>query len=164
MASNLAIRAADHGLGPVLLVDANLHHPHLHRLIGAKSGLGLADVLAGQASLAATAQATRVPGLHVLPHGTERLLGRVCTDSMRLKGLVAELRESYSLVFVDLPEACQLGQSRGLAQALDGTALIIRSERIGRDVAQECHRRLTQDGIHVVGAVLTDHAPTYLVG
>src|SRR5450755_1964631 len=27
--ANLAIRAADHGLGPVLLVDANDHHPQL---------------------------------------------------------------------------------------------------------------------------------------
>ena len=52
VAANLAIRAADHGLGPVLLIDANDQHPQLQRLFGAKSGAGLADVLAGQALLA----------------------------------------------------------------------------------------------------------------
>src|ERR1700675_4707976 len=41
--ANLAIRAADHGLGPVLLVDANDHHPQLHRVFGAKAGFGVAD-------------------------------------------------------------------------------------------------------------------------
>ncbi len=95
VASNLAIRAADHGLGPVLLVDANLRHPQLHRLIGAKPALGLADVLAGQTSLADAAQATLVPGLQVLLHGTEGLLGRVRVDTVRVDGLMAELRESY---------------------------------------------------------------------
>lgn len=167
VASNLAIRAADHGLGPVLLVDANLHHPQLHRLIGAKSGLGLADVLAGQTTIAATAQATRVPGLQILPHGTEGLLRRARVDSARMEGLVAELRETYSLVLVDLPGACQMGQSQWLAHALDGAVLVIRSERIGWGVAQGCHRCLTQDGVHVVGAVLTDqHAylPSWLTG
>jgi Mrp family chromosome partitioning ATPase len=167
VASNLAIRAADHALGPVLLVDANLHHPQLHRLIDAKTGVGLADVVAGKTTLVAAAQATRVPGLQVLPHGTEGLLGRVHVDSVRMEGLVAELRESYSLVFVDLPEACQLGQMRWLAQVLDGTMLIIRSERIGRDLAQECLRRLTQEGINVVGAVMTDqhtYVPSWLTG
>jgi Mrp family chromosome partitioning ATPase len=165
VASNLAIRAADHGLGPVLLIDANLHHPHLQKLIGAKSGLGLADVLAGQTTLAATAQATRVPGLQILPHGTDGLLGRVRVDSARMEGLVAELRETYSLVFVDLPGACQMGQSQWLAHVLDGAVLVIRSERVGRGIAQECHRRLTQGGIHVVGAVLTDqhtYVPSWL--
>src|SRR5450755_2708786 len=35
VAANLAIRAADHGLGPVLLVDANDQHPQLNRMFKA---------------------------------------------------------------------------------------------------------------------------------
>jgi Mrp family chromosome partitioning ATPase len=161
VAANLAIRAADHGLGPVLLVDANIQHPELYRLIGAKSGLGLADVLAGHTSLTAAAQATRVAGLQILPLGTSELMRRLRLEPAKIDGLAAELREAYSLVMVDLPGACEMGQSQWLAHALDGAVLVIRSERTGRGVAQECQRRLAQDGIPVVGAVLTDQH-TYL--
>jgi Mrp family chromosome partitioning ATPase len=159
--ANLAIRAADHGLGPVLVIDANAHHPNLHRLIGAKSGPGLAEVLAGQASIRTAAQVTRVAGLHVLPLGSAGLFSRVRLDPARRDGLVSELREAYSLVLVDLPGACQMSQSQWLAHALDGAVLVIRSERTGRGIAQECLRRMTQDGVHVLGAVLTDQH-TYL--
>jgi Mrp family chromosome partitioning ATPase len=159
--ANLAIRAADHGLGPVLLVDANTQHPELHRLIGAKSGLGLADVLAGQTSLTAAAQPTRVAGLQILPLGTSGLMSRLRLEPAKIDGLVAELREAYSLVMVDLPGASQMGQSQWLAHALDGAVLVIRSERVGRGAAQKCQRRLAQDGIPVVGAILTDQR-TYL--
>jgi Mrp family chromosome partitioning ATPase len=161
VAANLAIRAADHGLGPVLLIDANDQHPQLQRLFGAKSGAGLADVLAGQALLATAAQATRVPGLQLLSLGTAGLISRLRTDPARIEALVAELREIYSLVLVDLPGACQMSHSPCLAHALDGAVLVIRSERIGRGVANECQRRLIHDGIHVLGAVLTDQH-TYL--
>ncbi|HEY4235258.1 MAG TPA: CpsD/CapB family tyrosine-protein kinase [Lacipirellulaceae bacterium] len=161
VAANLAIRAADHGLGPVLLVDANDHHPQLHRLIGAKSRAGLAEVLTGQASLAAAVQPTHVPGLQLLPLGSAGLLKRIRIDSARPEQLVAELRELYSLVLVDLPGACQMSHALWLAHALDGAVLVIRSERIGRGVAHECQRRLAQDGIQILGAVLTDQH-TYL--
>jgi Mrp family chromosome partitioning ATPase len=161
VAANLAIRAADHGLGPVLLVDANHYHPQLQRVLGAKSGVGLADVLAGQAPLTAAVQPTRVPGLQLLPLGTGGLLTRVRIEPSRMEGLLAELRETFSLVLVDLPGACQMSHSYWLAHALDGAVLVIRSERIGPGVANDCVRRLAHDGIHVVGAVLTDQH-TYL--
>src|SRR4029077_14299463 len=118
VAANLAIRAADHGLGPVLLVDANDHHPQLQRLFRAKIGAGLADVMAGQTALANAIQPTRVPGLQLLPLGTAGLIGRLRIDSARIEGLVAELRETYSLVLVDLPGACQMSHSTCLAHTL----------------------------------------------
>jgi protein-tyrosine kinase len=161
LTANLAIRAADHGLGPVLVVDANDQHPKLQRLFGGKSGLGIAGVLAGQTSLAAAVQSTRVPGLQLLPLGSSGLLSRVRSDPGRMEGLIAELHETYSLVFVDLPGACQMSPSHCLAHALDGAVLVIRSERIGPGVANDCVRRLAHDGIHVLGAVITDQH-TYL--
>jgi Mrp family chromosome partitioning ATPase len=161
VAANLAIRAADHGLGPVLLVDANDQHPHLNRIFKAKAPHGLADVMAGQTALAAAVQPTRVPGLQLLPLGTDGLMRRVRIDPARTEALAAELRESFALVLVDLPGACQMSHSCGLAHALDGAVLVIRSEKIGRGVAQECQRRLAHDGIHLLGAVITDQH-TYL--
>jgi Mrp family chromosome partitioning ATPase len=161
VAANVAIRAADHGLGPVLLIDANEHHPHLHRLFSAKSRVGLAEVMSGQTSLAEAAQSTRVHGLQLVPLGSAGLMKRVRIDSARIEALVAELRETYSLVLVDLPGACQMSHCPGLAHALDGALLVIRSERIGRGVANECQRRLAHDGIHILGAVITDQH-TYL--
>jgi protein-tyrosine kinase len=159
--ANLAIRAADHGLGPVLVIDANDQHPKLRHLFGGKAGLGVADVLAGNAPLAAAVQPTRVPGLQLLPLGTSGLLSRVRSDPGRTEGLIAELRETYSMVLVDLPGACQMSPTHSLAHALDGAVLVIRSERIGRGAANDCVRRLAHGGIRVLGAVLTDQH-TYL--
>lgn len=48
--ANLAVTFAQLGLR-VLMVDANLRKPSMHKLFGAKSGMGLSDVVAGRSNL-----------------------------------------------------------------------------------------------------------------
>jgi Mrp family chromosome partitioning ATPase len=157
VATNLAIRAADHGLGPVLLVDANVAHPHLHRLWKLKPSAGLADVLAGQAALEACLQTTSVAGLDLLPFGDARRLDQARIDPLRFEGVVSQMREQYSLVICDLPEARDMGHALLLAGVLDGALVVVRSERVGRHAAQQTINRLASDGVNMVGAVITDH-------
>lgn len=156
LATNVAIRAADHGLGPVLLLDANVAHPRLHRLWKLRPSAGLADVMAGQATLEDCVQTTPVAGLFLLPFGEARRLDHARIDPQRFAGFVSQLREKYSLVICDLPEAQTMSHALLLAGTLDGTLVVVRSERVGRRAAQQTIHRLGSDGVHVIGAVITD--------
>jgi Mrp family chromosome partitioning ATPase len=116
----------------------------------------LGDVLAGKASLTAVTQRTRVPGLEVLPWGAaSRHLG-LGFESSLVRRIVCELREQYSLVLVDLPEAPAIGQSLWLARMLDRAIVVVRSERVGREAARAAVERLGQDGVPIVGAIVND--------
>jgi capsular exopolysaccharide synthesis family protein len=165
VAANLAIRAADHGLGPVLLADFNIHSPALHTLLHAKHRSGVAEVLAGQASLEACIQATPIAGLQLLPAGTITRSDHLREAPERIEQLVSTLREQFTLVIVDLPAADHLGPAMFMAAALDAAILVVRSEETRREAAQQTLQRLTDDGVPLVGAVLTDRhcdLPTWL--
>jgi Mrp family chromosome partitioning ATPase len=160
VAANLAIRAADHGLGPVLLADCNFSHPSLHKLFRLKRTLGVADILANQVTLDACVQPTPVAGLQLLPAGTSLRLQDLRTAPERIQELAATLRERFALVVADLSAARQLGVTMLFAAALDAALLVVRSERCRAHDAQQAVQRLTEDGVPLAGAVLTDRQRT----
>ncbi len=75
VAVRLAAEAALTGREPVLLVDAHLAKPAVHRLLGVKPGPGLAEALREGAPLAEIVQPTRVARLSVLAAGGDRPAG-----------------------------------------------------------------------------------------
>jgi tyrosine-protein kinase Etk/Wzc len=155
LTTNLAVRAADQGMGPVLLADGNVRHPQLHRLLGADRATGLADVLSGEATLALSAQATSVPGLDFLRLGTRDLLNYAQLNRRQFRDVANELRESYALTFVDLPEADALGHMMPFARELDATLLVFRSGHVKKAEARRAAAILTADGVPLAGAVVT---------
>jgi len=154
IASNLAIRSLDHLGGPVLLVDANFERPRAERALRLKRSPGLVETLAGEVSLADAIQPTRTEGLHLLAAGKVGMIDRVGLEPDMLEGLVNELRETYSTVVIDLPEAMRLGPAVLLARQCDSTLLVARAERAKRDEAQQTLQHLKVDGVNVVGSVL----------
>ena len=165
LATNLAIRAADHGMGPVLLADGNVRHPQLHRLMKADRATGLADVLTGEATLSLSVQATAVHGLEFLRLGTRDLLNYARLDRRQFQAVVSELRETYALVFVDLPEADAIGSMLPFAHELDATLLVVRAGRTRRSHAQRAMQQLANNDLRVAGTVVTDqrqHLPNWL--
>ncbi len=167
IAANLAIRAADHRMSPVLMVDANLHNPKQHRSFRMHDAAGLAEVLSGSAPLEACVHASSVDGLDVMPLGAVHLLDRASIDPQRFQSLMTELRDQYRTVVFDLPEADEMRHALLFARALDAAVFAIRSESVRRRDAQVAVSRLKGDGVKVVGAVLTRkkrYAPAWLVG
>ncbi len=155
LAVNLAIRAADHGMGPVLLIDSNSQRPKLHKLFNVSPKIGLAHILADRTELAACVQPTSVVGLDLLPLGTNSL-NRTRVEADQFEVLDAQLREHYSLVICDFPAASELGPTLLLAAMMDVTLMVIRAGHAAAQDAQRVVASLTDDGINLVGAVMTD--------
>ncbi|QDU90002.1 Tyrosine-protein kinase YwqD [Pirellulimonas nuda] len=167
IAANLAIRAADHRMSPVLLVDANLHYPKQHRTFRMHDAAGLADVLSGSAPLEACVHPSSVDGLDVMPLGASHLLDRASVDPQRFQSLLTELRDQYRTVVFDLPEADEMRHALLFARSIDAAVFAVRSDAVRRRDAQVAVARLRADGVNLVGAVLTAkrrYAPAWLVG
>jgi Mrp family chromosome partitioning ATPase len=155
VAANLAIRAADLGWGPVLLVDANLAAPRVKREFRLPAGPGLVEACVESLALSSVVRGSGVEGLEVLPAGKVRLLKRAGLSPSGLQGLLHEMTEAYEFVVFDLPAADRLGPALPIAQALDAALLVLRSEKVSETDARRAARRLAVDGIPLSGAVLS---------
>ncbi|MDI1291003.1 MAG: polysaccharide biosynthesis tyrosine autokinase, partial [bacterium] len=111
----------------VLIVDANLRRPGLHRVFGLQESPGLADVLGKSVSLADAVQATSTPNLSVLTVGAKdaRLPERLGNDAV--SAFLAEAKASYDIILLDAPPAIVAGDGTSLAHRCDAALLVVKA-------------------------------------
>lgn len=157
LAANLANRAADHGMGPVLLVDTNAGHPGLTTKYRMKNSRGLADLLSGNCQACDAIQPSKNEGLSILPIGTRGMMDRIGIEPQHLVATINGLRESYGMIVFDLPPATELMQTLMIARQLDSVLLTVNSGVTSKGIAHKAVQQLRTDGVTVSGTVLNRH-------
>ncbi len=139
----------------VLLVDADLRKPSLHRVLGAENRMGLSNVLARQRVLREAIQATSVERLYLLPSGPlppnpAQLLG-----STSLRHKLAEFAEHFDLIVIDAPPVMGLSDTVRLSAAVSGTVFVIEADGAQAGQVRASLERLRKAHANILGAVLT---------
>lgn len=152
---NLAIALAQSGKR-VLLVDADLRRPRLHRALGINNEHGISTYLSGNSPVERLIRDTVVPNLRVLtsgpiPPNPSELLG-----SRNFLALVQEFAESggYDHLIFDSPPLLSVADPIVVATVLDGTILVIQSGKTPREALARGAAKLRHANVKVLGAVL----------
>lgn len=147
----------------VLLIDADMRKPRLHKIFGLPNRRGLADVLsngtAGENDSFAPVQETDVPGLYLLSSGPRTPSILHCLHSPRTAELLRQARENFDIVVIDTPPMMQIADARILGQMVDGIILVVRADKTTRDTARAAIDRFSEDGSRVLGTILNDWNP-----
>src|SRR5690606_31592047 len=85
----------------ILLIDADMHKPSLHKFFGVKAGTGLSNYLKGEASYEETIYPTSVPNLFLLQAGPIPASPSDLLDTPRLDYLVEKNRKEYDYIVID---------------------------------------------------------------
>jgi capsular exopolysaccharide synthesis family protein len=139
----------------VLVIDANLRRPGVHKVFGLPDGPGLGDVLAGQSTLDAAARATTTRNVTVLTAGTpanrglpERLSGET------MARLLKEAADKYDRVIVDSSPAIVSGDGFALANRVDCVALVVRALQEKRGLVNRLRTQLSESRGEFLGVVV----------
>jgi Mrp family chromosome partitioning ATPase len=154
LAGNLAVRASELGLGPVLLIETDAERPRLRKAWRLPAGPGLEQLFGGEATYADCLQSGPATGLHVIAATGRRRGSAAAWDSGAVDALLIKACGDHSLVLVDLPSASDLRQTVMLARRLDQVLLVVRAERIRGGEAERIAEHLREDGVPLTGAVL----------
>ncbi len=139
----------------VLLVDADLRRPSLHRLLVVPGETGLSSFLSGAAeSPDAVMVATAVENLTLLPAGPLPESPAAYLRSERFRGMLAALREAYDYVIVDLPPVGAAADALLAAPLADGTLLVFSALLTRKDEVASAKRALRGAGAKLAGCVL----------
>ncbi|WP_245665225.1 polysaccharide biosynthesis tyrosine autokinase [Actinoplanes subtropicus] len=153
VACGLAIAMAETG-ARVVLVDANLRTPGVGRYLAMDPGPGLADVLAGHASVRSVLRDSLDGRLTVLPCGQNPADPGELLASPRLGAAMRALAETFDVVLVDAPPLQGVADSVVLSKVTDEALLVVRANHTRvADVARSLDL-LERVGARPVGAVL----------
>ncbi|MCK6457114.1 MAG: CpsD/CapB family tyrosine-protein kinase [Phycisphaerae bacterium] len=152
--ANLAIALAEVRHLAVLMLDTDLRTAGLSRLFGLEHATGLADVLAGRATLPEAVHATPIENLWILPAGSVRDEVPTAALSSRTAGrLMDELRERYHYVLADTT-AVQAASDAGVVGSLcTGVLMVVRMHRTRLETVKQSVRWLQSNNLHVMGCI-----------
>ncbi len=164
VAANLAVVMAQ-AEQRVILVDADLRRPHLHRLFGVAQEPGVTTVLLNPDREAALPLVeTPVERLRLLPSGALPPNPADILGSQRMGELLGRLRAQADVVILDAPPVTVAVDASVLAARTDGLLLVVRAGHTRRDHVEQSRELLERFRARLLGAVLTDAPHGALMG
>jgi capsular exopolysaccharide synthesis family protein len=151
---NTALVLAQKGVR-VLLIDADLRRPSIHKILGMGPRSGLSNVLTGSATLQQTiTRSSILPNLYILPAGTPPPNPAELLASTNMRDVLEELRGQYDHIVVDTPPTLSVTDAVVLSPRADAIVLVIRSGQTTKQALRRSRDILTQVNAKVSGVLL----------
>jgi succinoglycan biosynthesis transport protein ExoP len=151
---NCAIVLAQKGTR-VLLIDADLRRPSIHKTLGMGPKVGLSNVLTGAVTLQeATLRSNILPNLFVLPAGTPPPNPAELLASLEMKDILTKLREQYDHIVVDTPPTLSVTDAVIMSTRADAVVLVIRSGQTTKQALRRARDILMQVNARVCGVLM----------
>ncbi len=174
-AVNLALSLAQAG-NRVLLIDADLRKPNVHRVFGLPRSPGLSDyllgdyrreeivgtisdVLLGEFEIEDVLKTPGMDNLHTIPAGTKPPNPTELLSSERFRELLQESKQTYDFILVDAPPVLPVADATEIAPLMDGVLLVYTVARIGRGVLKRAKATLDNLEARVLGVILNNVKP-----
>jgi polysaccharide biosynthesis transport protein len=140
----------------VILLDCDLRHPSLSRVLAPNASAGFLDVVAGNLDLADAVWTDPTTNMAFLPAGTERGVPNAAEilTSNAAKSLFDALQIKYDYVIVDLAPLIASVDVRATSGLIDSYILVIEWGATKIDAVQYALRHARAVQANIVGAVL----------
>ena len=153
-AANLALALALGG-SRVLLIDADMRRPGLHKTIGVVNNAGLSHLLVGQSRVREVIQRSAEPNLFVISAGRTPPNPSELLASERMNAFIANLAHGpFDWVVIDTPPVLAVTDAVIIAQKVAGVVFVIGSEMTRRVHAERALETLQNGRVRGIGVVL----------
>src|SRR5262245_25885946 len=143
-AANIAMALA-YGGSRVLLIDADMRRPGLHRPLRLTNERGLSQVLTGQARVRDVIQRTVDPNLLAITAGRSPLNPSELLSSERMKTLLTNLAHGpFNWIIVDTPPVLAVTDAVILAPLVSGVTFVVGAEMTRRRLAERAIETVMQ--------------------
>lgn len=149
---NLAIAMALDGKS-VILVDADLRRPNIHKQLRIPQGPGLTDVLVGQKEPDQVLTETEVPGLRVMTSGPIPPNPAELLNSQPMDRIIESLREIADIVIFDSAPCIPVSDSIVLSSKVDGVVLVVHAGETKKAAVKHTREMLDRARARTIGLV-----------
>jgi len=153
--ANLAITFAQTG-AKVLILDADVRKPRMHKMFAAMHNIGLTNVLTGNSSLEEAIIKTNYENLdlliagHIPPNPAEMLSSQAMSD------LLDTLSGKYEYIFIDTPPVNVVTDTLVLSKKVSGVFMVVRLGLTDHRALKEAVSKLEFANAKPLGFILND--------
>ncbi len=151
-ATNLATAIAQSEY-TVLLIDADLRKPRLHKIFGLENSKGLTTYLAGASDMNII-QEGPLPNMSVITSGPIPPNPSELLSSNRMQKLLEALKDRYDVIILDSPPLMTVSDSMILSKLSEGTIIVTKSASTTYEMVSRCIKSLKDINVNILGLVI----------
>jgi succinoglycan biosynthesis transport protein ExoP len=153
--SNLAISFAQLE-GKVLVVDADLRKPRLHKVFNVRNINGLSSLLTGKNSFDEVIQKTCIDNIWMIPSGPHPPNPAELLNSKRMRELLAQAKDRFNFVLLDTPPVLAVIDPVIVSSLVDSTVFIVRAGKTTRRPLVKAIEEVRKSKADIVGVVFNE--------
>ena len=153
----------------VVLVDADMRRPRVHRVLHRSASPGLSEILQGKARVEEAVARPERTDFDFIPAGSVPENPSELLGSAAFSQLVSDLRDEYDLIMIDSAVLLAVPDALLLAADADGTLLVHKPGSVDRHALRRIREDLVRARARVLGIVFNQvdpgsslHYPTYM--
>ena len=150
---NTAIALSQTGAS-VVIVDADLRKPRIHKIFSEENGVGLSNFLSGNVELEAIIKKAEIPNLFYIPAGPIPPNPSELISSKLFKSMLESLEERFQHIVCDSPPVLGFADSVILSTAVDGIILVTVGGKTPRETLQRAKGLILQANAKILGVVI----------
>jgi len=156
IATNLAIALAQGG-SQVVLIDADLRRPRVHKVFGLENKFGLSSLFVQpEIYLDGNFQAVKTENLHVLPSGGTPPNPSELLGSRKMNEILKQLEEKFDIILLDTPPVLTVTDAVALSSSVDGVMVVAKIGKTKQAALLQAIEQLRQVNANIVGIVIND--------
>lgn len=140
----------------VVLIDADMRRPRVHKVFGHDPTVGLSSYLVGAAEVDDLPHATPVPNLYTIYAGSQTEHPAELMASDRMETLLSALEDRFDILILDTPPSVALSDAVTLSRRVDGILLVVKEQSVSRQVVKQTLDQLRQVEANILGVVLNN--------
>jgi polysaccharide biosynthesis transport protein len=153
VACNLAISLAQLDK-KVVLVDADMRNPRIHRIWKLNNNIGLSNFLTSDIQSKEILNPSSFQGLNVITSGTRTPRPAELLSSRRFDDLLSQLQSQFDHIIIDSPPVLPVSDPLVLAAKCHSVVFVIRAGSTPREIVQIAKQKLIQFDADIAGTVL----------
>jgi capsular exopolysaccharide synthesis family protein len=149
----------------VLLIDACVREPSLHKSFGIERAPGTTELLSGKRTLPDVMHRSALKNLLIIPGGSP-VNNPFVAQELRTLDAATDVMKGFAdwIIFLG-PPVNAYDDASALARVVDGVVLVVEAEKTRWEVARSAKERLERAGANIMGAVLNNrrrHIPGWI--
>ena len=139
-----------------LLIDCDLRKPRIHSIMKDKKRPGLVDYLFNQAKLEEIIKGGIFDNFSYITSGTIPVDPTEILDSPEMKIFIEDMKKRFDIVIFDSPPLVAVIDSEILSRLVDGTILVISSNKTETELMNNAIKILKKDQVPFLGTILNN--------
>ncbi len=139
----------------VLLIDADLRKPTVHKRLKLDNSIGLSNFLTGQAETYDAIQETMIDGVSAMTAGPLSPNPAELLSSDRFQELFDLVPDTFDLIILDCPPVMGLADALILANRANATIMVSAYSQSRKRALQDANRRLNQAHVNLIGFIFS---------